>query len=97
MKHLSFTSRCMIEKYIAYCYGFREIANELGYQSSTISREVKKYRTFIQPKTTRCARFGECKKKNSCNTQSCAEFIPLQCSKIDKVPFVCNNCPNQDF
>lgn len=43
MKHLSFTSRCMIEKYIAYGYSFREIANELGYQPSTISREVKKY------------------------------------------------------
>lgn len=41
MKHLSFTSRCMIEKYIAYGYSFREIANELGYQPSTISREVK--------------------------------------------------------
>lgn len=97
MKHLSFTSRCMIEKYIAYGYSFREIANELGYQPSTISREVKKYRTFIQPKTARCAHFGECKKKSSCNTQSCTDFVPLQCRKLDKAPFVCNNCPNQDF
>ena len=97
MKHLSLTSRCMIEKYIAFGYSFREIAGELGYQPSTISREVKKYRTFVTPKSPHCALFNECKKQHNCNTEQCAEFQPARCKKLDKAPFVCNNCPSQDF
>ena len=40
----------MIEKYLTFGYSFREIAKTLNRQPSTISREVKQYRTFIIPK-----------------------------------------------
>lgn len=49
-KHLTLTDRCMIEKYLTFGYSFREIAKTLNRQPSTISREVKQYRTFIIPK-----------------------------------------------
>lgn len=98
MKHLSLTNRCMIEQYIAYSYSFREIAKELGYQPSTISREVKKYRTFVTPKSAVCAKFTECKRRNhGCQLTKCPHFETIHCSKLDKAPFVCNNCPSQDF
>lgn len=97
MKHLSLTSRCMIEKYIAYGYSFREIANELGYHPSTISREVKNYRTFVMPKSVVCAKYGECRNKSHCTMTECADYQVPHCKKLDKAPFVCNNCPSQDF
>lgn len=97
MKHLSLTNRCMIEQYIAYGYSFREIAGELGYQPSTISREVKKYRTFVMPKSVVCGKYGECRNKSHCVMTECADYQVPHCKKLDKAPFVCNNCPSQDF
>lgn len=97
MKHLSLTNRCMIEQYIAYGYSFREIAGELGYQPSTISREVKKYRMFVTPKSVVCAKYGECRNKSHCTMTECSDYQIPHCKKLDKAPFVCNNCPSQDF
>ena len=97
MKHLSLTSRCMIEQYIAYGYSFREIADKLGYQPSTISREVKKYRTFVTPKSPTCAKYSGCRNKSHCAMTGCADYQVSHCKKLDKAPFVCNNCPSQDF
>lgn len=97
MKHLSLTSRCMIEQYIAYGYSFREIADMLGYQPSTISREVKKYRTFVMPKSPTCAKYGECRNKSHCTMAECTDYQVPHCKKLDKAPFVCNSCPSQDF
>lgn len=97
MKHLNLTSRCMIEQYIALGYSFREIAQQLGCQPSTISREVKNYRTFVKPKKAHCAVCSECStQKNNCE-EKCEKLVVLRCSKLDKAPFVCNNCPSQDF
>ena len=96
MKHLSLTSRCMIEKYITFGYSFREIAKAIGCQPSTVSREVQKYRTLISPKSASCANYSECGMKSHCN-ERCADFVPVHCSKLDKAPFVCNRCSNQDF
>ena len=96
MKHLSLTSRCMIEKYITFGYSFRDIAALIGCQPSTVSREVQKYRTFISPKSAVCANYSECRKKSHCN-ERCADFVPIHCPRLDKAPFVCNRCSNQDF
>jgi len=66
----------MIEKYLSFGYSFREIATKLNRQPSTISREIRQYRTFITPKDT--------------------EKIPT-CRRLESAPFVCNNCPSQNF
>ena len=97
MKHLSLTSRCLIEKYIAYGYSFREIAASLGYHPSTISREIKQYRTFVTPKSPSCAKYSECRNKSHCAMTECADYQIPHCKKLDKAPFVCNSCPSQDF
>lgn len=97
MKHLSLTSRCMIEQYLAFGYSFREIALKTGYQPSTISREVRNNRTFVTPKSPHCEGYRECRsRKNNCGEQ-CERFVVSHCPKLDKAPFVCNHCPNQDF
>lgn len=67
LKHLTLTSRCMIEKYLAYGYTFREIADKTGYCASTISREIRRNRTIVTPKESDCANFTVCNKRGLCN------------------------------
>ena len=93
MKHLSLTSRCMIEQYIAYSYSFREIADMLGYQPSTISREVKKYRTFVMPKSPTCAKYGEYRNKSHCTMAECTDYQVPHCKKLDKAPLYATAVP----
>ena len=111
-KHLTLTSRCVIEKYLNLGYSFREIAAEIGCQPSTISREVKNNRTIIKPKNPICRNYAECRKHSLCDSAGCSEqcrrcdlircveicdeYIPRTCSDIEKAPFVCNNCQQQE-
>lgn len=74
-KHLTLTERCMIEKYLAFGYSFREIATAINRQPSTVSREIKQYRTFIAPKDT--AENPTCRKLES------APFVCNQCKSRD--------------
>ena len=100
-KHLTLTSRCVIEKYLNLGYSFREIAAEIGCQPSTISREVKNNRTIIKPKNPICRNYAECRKHSLCDSAGCSEqcrrcdlircveicdeYIPRTCSDIEKV------------
>ena len=43
-KHLSFEDRCVIEEFLNYRYSFTKIANRLGKDRTTISRDIKKHR-----------------------------------------------------
>ena len=111
-KHLTLTSRCMIEKYLNFGYSFREIAAEIGCQPSTISREVKNNRTIIKPKNPICRNYVECRKHTLCDRSGCTEqckkcdvircveqcedYLPRTCSDLEKAPFVCNNCQQQE-
>ena len=111
-KHLTLTSRCVIEKYLNLGYSFREIAAEIGCQPSTISREVKNNRTIIKPKNPICRNYAECRKHSLCDSAGCSEqcrrcdlirsveicdeYLPRTCSDLEKAPFVCNNCQQQE-
>lgn len=101
-KHLTLTSRCMIEKYLNFGYSFREIAAEIGCQPSTISREVKNNRTIIKPKNPICRSYVECRKHTLCDRAGCTEqckkcdvircveqcedYLPRTCSDLEKAP-----------
>lgn len=75
-KHLSFEDRCIIQEYLNYNYNFTQIANRIGKNRRTISKEVYKHR-FIRKSSksnTDCYIFNKppyvcngCKKKNSCS------------------------------
>lgn len=49
------------------------------------------------PKSVICAKYGECRNKSHCAMRECADYQAPHCKKLDKAPFVCNNCPSQDF
>ena len=82
MKHLTLTQRCMIEKYIAFEYSFREIAECLKISPSTVSREVKNNRVFVTPKKAKCANIAQCKKRRIC--PSC-DYLKRECRNCKKV------------
>lgn len=90
MKHLTLTQRCMIEKYIAFEYSFREIAECLKVAPSTISREVKNNRGFVTPKKAKCANFAQCRKHGIC--PSC-DYLKRECRNCKKVN-CCTVCPD---
>ncbi len=66
MKHLSFTERCMIEHFLCLGFSFRDIANRLDRQPSTISREIRNYRYFIHPRNAHCVHYHDCHRRLQC-------------------------------
>lgn len=70
-KHLIMDDRIFIEKELDSSKSLRSIAAQLGKDPTTISKEIKKHRTFHEhnrynePKT-KCALFSTCTKKNIC-------------------------------
>lgn len=78
-KHLSFEDRCVIEEFLNYGYNFTHIANRLGKDRTTISREVKHHRflrSSIRSNNQPCCFLNKppyvcngCKKFNYCRRQ----------------------------
>ena len=66
MKHLSFTERCLIEQFLCLGFTFHDIADRLDRQTSTISREIKNNRTFINPRNANCVHYHDCHKRLLC-------------------------------
>lgn len=78
-KHLSTSQRIHIEKGLNDGLSFAAIARKLEKHPSTITKEVKKYRTF-QPydadpqKPSRCALFKECTMRFLCDEKDCVRM-----------------------
>lgn len=78
-KHLSTSQRIHIEKGLNDGLSFAAIARKLDKHPSTITKEVKKYRTF-QPydadpqKPSRCALFKECTMRFLCDEKDCVKM-----------------------
>lgn len=72
-KHLSLSDRALIEKYIAQGFSFSFIARQLNRSPSTISREVKHHRCFVNESrysTNDCVYYLTCIHRNLCSTES---------------------------
>lgn len=79
--------RIVIEKGLEQSKSLRSIAFELDKDPTTVSKEIKKHRSFqehnkFNDKPYRCANFNTCTKKNLC------EPHPVSCRKL------CRNCPH---
>ena len=76
-KHMTQEDRVAIEAGLSECRSMREIASMIGKDPSTISKEIKKHRTF-PPRNTfndsanQCANIKGCKHTDLCNTASYA-------------------------
>lgn len=85
---MTLNDRIAIEKGLEQNLSFRSIALQLGKDPTTISKEIKKHRSFHEhnhfnePKN-KCARFKDCKKKDICGTH-----LPV-CKKMCRL---CNHC-----
>lgn len=93
-KHMTMDDRIMIEKGLDQHQSLRSIALGLGKDPTTISKEIKKHRTFREhnhfnePKN-KCAFFKDCKKKNICQT-----YAPI-CKKMCRLcPHCSSHCPD---
>ena len=87
-KHLTLDDRIVIEKGLDQKSSLRSIAARLGKDPSTLSKEIKKHRSFQEhnhfnePKN-KCALAANCKKKNICEI-----YAPV-CKRLCRF---CNHC-----
>ena len=87
-KHMTLDDRITIEKGLEQQLSLRSIAQSLGKDPSTISKEIRKHRTlqehnhFNEPRN-KCILFKDCKKKDICQT-----FAPV-CKRMCRL---CNHC-----
>lgn len=87
---MTLDDRITIEKGLEQNLSFHSIALELGKDPTTISKEIKKHRSFQEhnhfnePKN-KCARFKDCKKKDICGTH-----LPV-CKKMCRLCKHCNS------
>lgn len=72
-KHLTLSDRAIIEKYLALDMSFSYIAKRLNRSATTISREVKNHRCFVNGvryTSNDCANYATCLRRNLCDTES---------------------------
>ena len=93
-KHMTQDNRVIIEKRLDASISLRKIAEEIGKDPSTVSKEIKKHRilnlhnTFNEPRN-KCALYANCKKKHLCGDRS-----PL-CTNSCRSCHLCNRiCPD---
>lgn len=109
-KHLTLSDRIIIEKRLNEGKTFAAIATAVGKDPTTISKEVRKHRTLKQRKDKsvipRCVHekncqvnhlcsncYLSCNECNKCRTV-CKEYLPRECGRLRKAPYVCNACPS---
>ncbi len=99
-KHLSLEDRKKIEKGLENGKRRTSIARSLGYDPSTIFKEIKnhkfinnryKKRAHYPLKVFDCVYMTECGNKNFCD-RYCGRYIPETCKRRDKIVGVCNGC-----
>jgi len=90
-KHLSLTDRALIERFIVQDISYTTMAKRLSRSPSTISREVKLHRVFVdrfQEGAKECTEFHGCLRRNLCPTEThytCFSRCKL-CSEYDCRP-----------
>ena len=87
-KHMTLDDRISIEKGLDQHLSLRSIALQLGKNPTTISKEIKKHRSFqehnrFNEPANKCALAKDCKKKNICGT-----YAPV-CKRMCRS---CNHC-----
>lgn len=90
--HLTLEERIVIKTMLLQNKSFRNIAEAIGCNVTTVSREIYRNRIF---KTTNsnpsCKYLRVCKKGPNCHL-NCLEFEEDICLRITKAPFVCDGC-----
>lgn len=72
-KHLTLTDRAIIEKYLAQDMSFSFIAKRLDRSATTISREIRNHRCFVNGyryTSNDCVNYRYCLRRNLCDQES---------------------------
>lgn len=96
-KHLTLSDRIYIESELCRGSTFKYIANFLGKDQSTISKEVRSHRELIPfaqniSKCKKCTKYKTCEEKNVCRNPFCRHLckkchnynVPLFCSRYSE-------------
>lgn len=110
-KHLTLDNRVFIEKCLDQNMSMKDIAKPLCKDPSTISKEIKKHRTFyphsdlaLRGPVNRCTNKGSCHHKKVCPSTSlctgrCASCKKVNCNRVckDFVPDTCSRLLRAPF
>lgn len=93
--HMSLNDRVIIQTGITNGSSKKSIADTIGKNKSTITREIKNHR-FLKRQCSYpidCSLFQKCKNKNTyiC-TKNCSDYKKFYCSRRDRSPGACNGC-----
>ena len=101
---LNMQVRCSIKSLLPHCKSLSKLSEEIGYSRQTIYREILR-NSLIYTKDKpnvlfSCVHYFEChnsqcKEKKNCHAD-CKDYERgINCKKLKKYPFVCNNCPKR--
>lgn len=89
-KHLTLLNREDIEKMLKAGFKFYQIAENLQKDATTISKEIKRYKTEHKPSNFN-NKTNFCKHKNSCNIKNlCSANCHSECSHCGKCNSICS-------
>lgn len=99
-KHLNLENRKKIEEGLNETLSFKKIALLVDKDCSTISKEVRKNFTIVEP-TSFNGGINNCKNKKDCSYGykncglRCEGYVYDSCERLTKPPYVCNSCPSR--
>lgn len=104
-KHLSYDDRLEIEKGLKENLSFKQIANNIGKDCTTISKEIRNHLTFKElgaygKPFCDCIHRKNCSfktKGTKCNLNQCEHYQKETCKRLFRPPYVCNGCSNKRF
>lgn len=89
-KHLTLLNREDIEKFLKAGFKFYQIAENLQKDATTISKEIKRYKTEHKPSNFN-NKTNFCKHKNSCNIKNlCSANCHSECRHCGKCNSICS-------
>lgn len=104
-KHLTLTDRAIIEKYLAQDMSFSFIAKRLNRSATTISREIKNHRCFVNGfryTSNDCINYRSCLRRNICDQESiytcshrCKTCTEFDCKSLCS-QYISAHCPLLD-
>lgn len=104
-KHLTSTERFKILKYLSLGFNPPKIARTLGFNKTTIYREIiinstvenKRPATYVDPGMRSCKNTAICKSKGIRNCpKTCMKYLARTCALIEKPYQVCNFCTRRN-
>ena len=103
-KHLSLDDRFNIENGLVNNLSFKEIGKTIDRNCTTISMKIRNH--YITKNTGAIGKpFQDCihryncsfrVKSTRCNQNNCPHCEKQICSKLNKPPYVCNDCENKN-